>query len=53
MRWGSAAAGAGLVHEAAEGYVAAVGMLPLVVWHGLDRLAREERLSRWTGLALS
>ena len=29
------AAGAGRAREAAEGYKAAVGMLPLIAWHGL------------------
>jgi hypothetical protein len=30
---------------------AAVRLLPLVAWHGLNRTARQEQLSQWTGLA--
>ena len=50
-RWGAAAADAGRTHEAAEGYAAAVGLLPTVAWHGLDRATREEHLAQWAGLA--
>lgn len=50
-KWGLAAAGAERVHEAAEGYAAAVALLPTLAWHGLDRAAREEQLARWAGLA--
>ena len=49
--WGAAAADAGRTHEAAEGYAAAVGLLPAVAWHGLDRATREEQLAQWAGLA--
>ncbi len=48
---GAAAADAGRMHEAAEGYAAAVGLLPVVAFHGLGRAAREEHLARWAGLA--
>ena len=52
--WGTAAAGAGRVHEAAQGYAAAVGLLPMVAWHGLDRTARQDILAqRAAGLATS
>ena len=49
--WGAAAAGAGRVQEAAEGYAAAVGLLPVVAFHGLGRAVREEHLAQWAGLA--
>jgi len=49
--WGAAAAGAGRAHEAAAGYAAAVGLLPVVAFHGLDRATREEHLAQWAGLA--
>ncbi len=48
--WGDSAAKVGQVHEAAEAYATVVGLLPVVTWHGLDRLAREEQLARWAGL---
>jgi hypothetical protein len=50
-RWGDTAAAAGREHEAAEGYRVAVGMLPQVAWHGLNRVTREEHLAQWAGLA--
>ncbi len=49
--WGEAAAAAGRTREAAEGYAAAVGLLPTTAWHGLDRATREEHLAQWAGLA--
>ena len=49
--WGFAAARAGRWHQAAEGYAAAVALLPMVAWHGLDRATREEQLAQWAGLA--
>ncbi len=49
--WGQAAAQAGLTHQAAEGYKAAVGLLAQVAWHGLDRVTREEHLAHRFGLA--
>ena len=48
---GAAAAVNGRIDEAAEGFKAAVGLLPEVAWHGLDRAARQEQLAQWTGLA--
>jgi hypothetical protein len=49
--WGSAAAGAGRTRDAADGYAAAVGLLPVLAFHGLDRATREEHLAQWPGLA--
>ena len=49
--WGVMAARSGRKHQAAEGYAAAIGLLPLLAWHGLDRATREEQLARWAGLA--
>ena len=49
--WGAAAADARRTPEAAEGYAAAVGLLPAVAWHGLDLATREEQLAQWAGLA--
>jgi tetratricopeptide (TPR) repeat protein len=51
QRWGAAAAGAKRSDEAFEGYAAAIGLLPTVAWHGLDRATREEQLAQWSGLA--
>jgi tetratricopeptide (TPR) repeat protein len=48
---GALAADTGRMHEAAEGFAAAVGLLPQVAWHGLDRATREEQLVLWAGLA--
>jgi tetratricopeptide (TPR) repeat protein len=50
-RWGSVAANAGRTHEAAQGFAAAVRLLPEVAWHGLDRATREQQLAEWIGLA--
>ncbi|MFJ6661639.1 hypothetical protein ACIQNG_35610 [Streptomyces sp. NPDC091377] len=36
---------------AADGYAAAVDLLPMVAWHGLERGDRESLLTRSTGLA--
>ncbi|GAA1899769.1 hypothetical protein GCM10009736_80260 [Actinomadura bangladeshensis] len=36
---------------AADGYAAAVDLLPMVAWHGLERNHRESLLTRSTGLA--
>ncbi len=49
--WGSAAARAVRWHDAAEGYAAAVDLLPTAAWHGLDRATRERQLGQWAGLA--
>jgi len=52
QRWGRWALDeAGDRSAAVEGYSAAVGMLPLIAWHGLDQATREEALSNWAGLA--
>ena len=48
--WADAAAYAGRIHEAADGYQVAVGLLPAVAWHGLGRATREEQLAQWAGL---
>jgi hypothetical protein len=34
-----------------EGYTAAIELLPLVAWHGLDQATREYHLGEWAGLA--
>jgi tetratricopeptide (TPR) repeat protein len=49
-KWGSWAWQAGDRREAARGYDAAVTLLPLLVWHGLDRGTQEDSLARWPGL---
>lgn len=49
-RWGSWAWQTGDQHEAARGYDAAVTLLPLLVWPGLDRRTQEDSLARWPGL---
>lgn len=48
--WGFKAAEAGRVHLAAEGFAEAVGLLPLVAWHGLGRATREEHLGKTASL---
>jgi tetratricopeptide (TPR) repeat protein len=48
--WGLKAAEAGRHHLAAEGLAEAVGLLPLVAWHGLGRATREEQLGEPAGL---
>ncbi|MDK3257017.1 hypothetical protein [Blastococcus capsensis] len=49
--WGEWAAVDGQQEEAGRGYTYAVGLLPQVAWHGLDRSARERHMSLWRGLA--
>jgi hypothetical protein len=49
--WGTLAASAGLVSEAAEGFAAAVSILPEAAWHGLNRQTRQVHLAGWAGLA--
>jgi tetratricopeptide (TPR) repeat protein len=49
--WGRAAVSAGRVSEAAQGFAAAVGVLPELVWHGLARATKAEQLSQLAGLA--
>ena len=51
MNWGKTAVAAGHAAVAAQGYAAAIQLLPVVAWHGLDRATRIEHLARWTGLA--
>jgi tetratricopeptide (TPR) repeat protein len=50
-RWGAAGADADRRKDAAEGFAVAVGLLPVVAWHGLDRATRQEQLAQWAGLA--
>jgi tetratricopeptide (TPR) repeat protein len=50
-RWAAAAADAHRTRQAADGFAAAVGLLPTVAWHGLDRATREDQLARWVFLA--
>ncbi|MBB5874129.1 tetratricopeptide (TPR) repeat protein [Allocatelliglobosispora scoriae] len=49
--WGTLAMTAGDPASAADGWAAAVGFLPRLAWHGLDRTTREDQLTRWQGLA--
>jgi hypothetical protein len=50
-QWGRTAARAGMFGEAADGFSAAVHILPSVVWHGLDPVTRQQQAARWAGLA--
>jgi tetratricopeptide (TPR) repeat protein len=52
-RWGLAAAAHGLGEDAAAGYAAAVHLLPLAAWHGLDRSSQERQLKNWNPLVTS
>ena len=49
--WGRVTASAGRVSQAAQGFAAAVGLLPEVVWHGLERATKAEQLAQVAGLA--
>lgn len=49
--WGGCALLAGTPGIAVEAYAAAIDLLPLVAWHGLDQATREHHLREWTGLA--
>jgi tetratricopeptide (TPR) repeat protein len=49
-RWGRWAWEIGDREEAAKGYAAAVSLLPVLAWHGLDRGSQEDSLGRWAGL---
>jgi tetratricopeptide (TPR) repeat protein len=49
--WGQCAMQAGDAAAALEGYTAAVELLPLVAWHGLDQSSRGLHLRYWLGLA--
>jgi CHAT domain/Tetratricopeptide repeat len=50
-QWGQWAAADGLAAEAEAAFAAAVEILPLLAWHGLDRATREQQLAEWPGLA--
>jgi tetratricopeptide (TPR) repeat protein len=50
-RWGGLAAAHRKHDEALAGVAAAVGLLPALAWHGLDRVTREHHLAEWSGLA--
>lgn len=49
--WARAAAHADRFDSAADGFAAAVRLLPQFAWHGLPRAVREERVAEWSGLA--
>ena len=49
--WGLCALLAGYPGSAVEGYTAAIELMPLVAWHGLDQATREHHLREWAGLA--
>jgi hypothetical protein len=49
--WAEVAAEYGETAEAEAGYAAAVDLLPLAAWPGLNRAARQRRLAERTGLA--
>jgi tetratricopeptide (TPR) repeat protein len=48
---GANSAEVGRLREAANAYETAVGLLPELAWHGLDRETREKQLAQWSGLA--
>lgn len=50
MTWGNAAINADRVESAADGFAAAVELLPLLAWHGLSRATREQHLAEWGSL---
>ena len=49
--WGRCALLAEIPEGAVEGYTAAIELLPLVAWHGLDQATREHHLREWAGLS--
>ncbi|MGV9366952.1 CHAT domain-containing protein [Amycolatopsis sp. NPDC003731] len=49
--WGQAAARAGHLSEALDGYAAAVELIDTLVWRGLGRADQERQLARVAGLA--
>jgi len=49
--WGQCALLAGSPQSAVEGYAAAIELLPLAAWHGLDQRTREHHLREWAELA--
>jgi tetratricopeptide (TPR) repeat protein len=51
QRWGHAAADAQRFDSAADGFEAAVTLLPLLAWHGLPPDTRQHHLTTWSGLA--
>lgn len=51
VRWAETAADHALWNTALNGYTAAVDLLGPATTHGLDRVVRERRLARWSGLA--
>jgi hypothetical protein len=51
MSWARWESEAGHLTSAVEGYAVAVGLLPVVAWHGLDLATREDQLAEWSGLA--
>jgi tetratricopeptide (TPR) repeat protein len=48
IRWGKAAARADRMHDAAEAYAAAIALLEIVAWHGMDRVTQQKQLARFT-----
>ena len=51
QRWGHAAADAQRFDSAADGFDAAVTLMPLLAWHGLPPDTRQDHLTTWSGLA--
>ncbi len=51
LEWASAAFKDRRMAAAADGFAAAVDLLPLVVWRGLDRFTQEDHLAELAGLA--
>nr|WP_052478395.1 CHAT domain-containing protein [Kibdelosporangium sp. MJ126-NF4]CEL18074.1 hypothetical protein [Kibdelosporangium sp. MJ126-NF4]CTQ90697.1 hypothetical protein [Kibdelosporangium sp. MJ126-NF4] len=49
--WGHAAMHADRIDSAADGFAAAVRLLPRFASHGLSRATQEDRVARWSGLA--
>ncbi|MFI6294749.1 CHAT domain-containing protein [Nonomuraea sp. NPDC050790] len=51
ISWGRRAASENDPVNAATGFAAAVELLPLVAWRGLERSAQEQQLALWDGVA--
>ncbi|MFC6083170.1 hypothetical protein [Sphaerisporangium aureirubrum] len=51
IKWGRRAAAQGDPDNAVAGYQAAVALLPVVAWRGLQRTAQEKLLGIWSGVA--
>lgn len=49
--WGNLAIMAEDLASAADAWSLAVGLLPQLAWHGLDRVTQENELTAWQGLA--